>query len=350
MIRFGFIGASTMAKVVVGPILKKSTRAEAYGLFSSSYERGLKFAEENGIPHVYQTLDEMLADEKIDAVYISSTNDLHEQYLLKAAAAGKHILCEKPLSTTIEASERMVRAAKEANVKFAVFHHQPALPQYRLAKKLIQEGKIGDVISMRIYHTIRLPESQIGTWRTASPEKGAGVFFDLTSHDVDTARFMLDDEIDEIFAAAGCFGVCQPGPAGVADLVSGVMRTKKGIQVIFQDSYDVSNTNGVTILGTEGVITANELGPYAATPAKTISMMCSSIRNGSAGESDMVDVPVEEDTNPFETCVEALIDEILGCGKIVRTGLDGALETAGVLTAIKSSVSGKFEKVPALNV
>lgn len=343
-IGIAFIGASIMARDVVGPIVKRLPGVKIRGIYSSSYERGAEFAKANDIPKAYKTLEEAVQDDSVQAVYISTTNDLHRDQTIAAARAGKHILCEKPLTLSIKDAEEMVKAADEAKVVFATLLHQPALPQYRLVKDLVAAGKIGTPLAVRICHTIKLPPHQHSSWRTNSKNLGGGVLFDLTSHDADLVRFLLNDEIEEIYARGYSKGLAAEG---IADNVMGVMHTRGGIPVSFHDSYMISNSNGFEVLGTEGVLTAREHGPYASIPAKEITLSRSHITSGSSA-GDIEVIPVEDQTKPFERSIQAFVSAMRGEGEVIRSGLDGAKAVAIIVSALVSSESGRAEKVPEI--
>src|ERR1700677_3170264 len=109
-IGWGFIGASLWAKQRMIPAVAAADDATAVAVFSTSDQRGQTFVEECGLKRSYDSLVGLLADPEIDAVYISTTNDLHASQTIAAAAAGKHVLCEKPLATTLNDARRMQNA------------------------------------------------------------------------------------------------------------------------------------------------------------------------------------------------------------------------------------------------
>jgi 1,5-anhydro-D-fructose reductase (1,5-anhydro-D-mannitol-forming) len=114
-VRWGLIGASTIAREwMIGAI--REAGGEVVSVMSSDPARAQRYAQENGIPRHTVRLDELLADEGIDAVYISTTNELHKAQTLAAARAGKHVLCEKPLALNLEDAREMVAACRQAGV------------------------------------------------------------------------------------------------------------------------------------------------------------------------------------------------------------------------------------------
>ncbi|TIX95131.1 MAG: Gfo/Idh/MocA family oxidoreductase, partial [Mesorhizobium sp.] len=110
-VKWGLIGASTIARQFVINAIRAQQNSEIAAVMSSSPERATAYAKENGIPLAVSTLDELLGSD-IDAVYISTTNELHLEQALAAIRAGKHVLCEKPLALTSADARTMVAAAK----------------------------------------------------------------------------------------------------------------------------------------------------------------------------------------------------------------------------------------------
>src|SRR5207244_5993197 len=121
---------------------------------SSSAERARSFAEDLAVPRWYDTLASPLADPEIDAVYVSTTNELHGQVTIAAARAGKHVLCEKPLATTLDDAHAMATACREAGVVLATNHHLRNAPTHRAIRVLIEEGAVGEVLAVRVFHAV----------------------------------------------------------------------------------------------------------------------------------------------------------------------------------------------------
>ncbi|TIU19864.1 MAG: Gfo/Idh/MocA family oxidoreductase, partial [Mesorhizobium sp.] len=121
-VKWGLIGASTIARQFVINAIRAQQNSEIAAVMSSSPERATAYAKENGIPLAVSTLDELLGSD-IDAVYISTTNELHLEQALAAIRAGKHVLCEKPLALTSADARTMVAAAKAAGIVLGTNHH-----------------------------------------------------------------------------------------------------------------------------------------------------------------------------------------------------------------------------------
>ena len=135
----------------------------------------------------------LVEDKDIDAVYVSTTNELHRDQVFAAAAAGKHVLCEKPLALTLADARAMVAECRKRGVVMATNHHLRNAATHRAMRDAIKAGRIGKPLFARVFHAVYLPPHLQG-WRIEKPEAGGGVILDITVHDADTLRFVLDDE------------------------------------------------------------------------------------------------------------------------------------------------------------
>ena len=141
-VRWGLIGASTIARQFMIGAIRAQTDGEIAAVMSSNQERGASYARENNIPHAVSTLDALLGS-GVDAVYISTTNELHLEQALAAIKAGKHVLCEKPLALTSADARTMVAAAKAAGIVLGTNHHLRNAGAHRAMRETIATGRIG---------------------------------------------------------------------------------------------------------------------------------------------------------------------------------------------------------------
>ncbi|MCG7675481.1 Gfo/Idh/MocA family oxidoreductase, partial [Brucella melitensis] len=232
MAKWGLIGASTIAKEwVIGAI--RATGGEVVSVYSTNAARGKTYADENGIARSVTSLDALLADPEIDAVYISTTNELHRDQAIAAAQAGKHILCEKPLALTIGDAHEMLKAARAAGVVAGTNHHLRNAASHRAMRDAVAEGRIGKVLGARVFHAVYLPPHLQG-WRIERPDAGGGVVLDITVHDADTLRFVLGENPVEAVAFSQQGGL---SGEGLEDGVMGVLRFPSGAIAQFHDAF-----------------------------------------------------------------------------------------------------------------
>ncbi|MBN1632360.1 MAG: Gfo/Idh/MocA family oxidoreductase, partial [Thermoleophilia bacterium] len=127
-LHWGIISTADIGMTKVIPAIQRAEGCEVVGIASRSYDRAAAAAARLGIPRAYGRYEELLASDEVDAVYIPLPNDAHAEWTMKAAAAGKHVLCEKPLAMSAAQAEEMAQACAEAGVQLAeafMYRHHP---------------------------------------------------------------------------------------------------------------------------------------------------------------------------------------------------------------------------------
>jgi 1,5-anhydro-D-fructose reductase (1,5-anhydro-D-mannitol-forming) len=255
-VRWGLIGASTIAREWMIDAIRAQPDGEVAAVASSNAERGAKFAAETGIHKAYHSVDALLADAAVDAVYISTTNELHHAQTLAAAAAGKHVLCEKPLALTLADAREMVDACAAAGLALGTNHHLRNAATHRAMRAAIQAGRIGRPLAARVFHAVHLPEHLQG-WRLERADAGGGVILDITVHDADTLRFVLDDEPLDVVAQAQTAGMAR---ADLEDGVMAVVSFRSGLLAQLHDAFTVRYAGtGFEVHGTDGSLIAQDV-------------------------------------------------------------------------------------------
>lgn len=333
MIRWGLIGASSFAEEVMIDALRRGQRSEVVGVYSASTARGSDFAARHGLECAYPSLEAMLGDRTVDAVYVSTTNDLHAEQVIAAAHAGKHVLCEKPLATRLADAWAMRDACRDAGVTFGVNHHMRCQDTVREMRRLIEAGAIGPLVGARISFLASLVEHR-RTWRVTTPAAGAGVVLDLTVHDADTLRFVLDDEIEAVSAMATTHGVATNG---IEDTVAGVMRTRGGLLVPFHDAFTSAHAGtALEVYGEAGALMGRDL--LGALPAGHVVLR---------RDDDAQPVELGDRMNPYERLVNAFLDAIDGTGPLAASAEDGIASLAIALAVLDAARTAQTVPVPA---
>src|SRR3990170_2493056 len=186
--RWALIGASDIAATRVLPAIRASGHS-AVVVRSGIPDRAARWAADNGVPEAVTDLWAAVERDDVDAVYVSSVNAQHREHVEAAAAAGKHVLAEKPLALSLNDARAMVKACETAGVVMATNHHLPASPTHRALKRAVRSGAVGDVRAVRVHHAVQLPERLAG-WRIDDPV-GGGVVLDVTVHDAAAVAAML---------------------------------------------------------------------------------------------------------------------------------------------------------------
>lgn len=326
--RWILVGASTIAAQHMIGAFRGNGDTVAH-VVSTTPARAAEFAAEHGIPKHGSDLAAALADPETDAVYISSTNEKHREQALAAIAAGKHVLCEKPLAMTVEEAAEMVRAAQAAGVTFATNHHLRCSGSHRAVRALIEGGRIGRVLSLRIFHAVHLPESLRG-WRIDNPGAGGGVIPDITVHNADVARFLLGEDPATVVAQMTASGMGQ----GVEDSAMSVWTMPSGAMVFAHESFTHPFAgSGLEVHGTEGSIFAR--GVMTQLPLGEIELVTAKGREP---------VPFS-DHGLYAQGVREFSEAVAGRGRPAADGWDGVASLAVAMTVREAARTGARQAV-----
>jgi len=213
-----------------------SDRVELLGVADIVEERAKEVAEKTGAA-AYGDYRELLKDERIEAVSIVTPDFAHTEIALAAAEAGKHILCEKPLATTVEDCERIVSAAAEAGVKLMVDFHARWGPTFLRAREAVQEGKVGvpQHVYYRLSDRIFVPTEML-SWAAEST-----VMWFIGSHSIDTVRWLLDDEVRRVYAVCGS-RVLKGMGVDTPDYYQTTLELKGGATAVIENSWIMPNS------------------------------------------------------------------------------------------------------------
>jgi 1,5-anhydro-D-fructose reductase (1,5-anhydro-D-mannitol-forming) len=288
-LRWGLIGASTIAaEHMLGAF--RANGGEAVAVMSTNADRATSYAKKHGIAHATTSLKQLVESKDVDAVYISTTNELHRDQVFAAAAAGKHVLCEKPLALSLKDARAMVAGCR----------------------------KRGVVIFARVFHSVYLPPHLQG-WRLDRPEAGGGVILDITVHDADTLRFVLDDEPKSVVAMTSHSGM---GREGLEDGAMGVIRFSNGVLAQFHDGFTTKfTTTGFEVHGDAGSL----IGGDCMTQAPKGDV----ILRTAAGEE-----PLKLDhENLYSRSIRLFQDAVQGRGAPSATGEDGIKSLSVAISA-----------------
>lgn len=325
---WGFIGASTIAREHMVAAVRAQPAHEVIGIASGSPDRAKAFATELGIARAYNDVASLLADPAVQSVYISSVNEQHCEQALAAIAAGKNVLCEKPLATRAEDALRMIEAARDAGVVFATNHHLRNAASHRKIRELIRGGAIGRPLYARIFHAIYLRPLVQG-WRITEPV-GGGVILDIGVHAVDVLRFALDAEPMEVV------GLTQQGPLsrnGVADGVMAVVRMDNGVLAQVHAAYTVPYAGtGFEIHGDKGSIVGS--GLMTVQPAGEVRL------RDADGERL---VPLEHE-GLYSTGVRHFCEAVAGHGQVAASGFDGLRSLQVALALAEACADGSIKR------
>jgi 1,5-anhydro-D-fructose reductase (1,5-anhydro-D-mannitol-forming) len=326
---WGLIGASTIAKEwVIGAI--RDTGGEVVSVMSSDAARAERYASENGIPRHTASLDQLLADPRVQAVYISTTNELHHDQTIAAARAGKHVLCEKPLALSLPEARRMVQACRDAGIVMGTNHHLRNAGAHRAMRQAIKDGLIGRPLAARVFHAVYLPVHLQG-WRITNPGAGGGVVLDITVHDADTLRFVLDDEPVDAVAVTQSAGMAQ---GQLEDGVMAALRFRSGLIAQLHDAFTTKYAGtGFEVHGTEGSL----IGRNVMTQRPVGEVI---LRNADGERA----LPLDSE-NLYVRALRSFHAAVAGDGQPSATGEDGVRSLATAIAVLEAAQTGRRTSV-----
>ena len=256
-LRWGLLGTARINRALI-PALRASPGAELVAVASRDPDKGTAYAREWGIPRVLG-YEEMLADPGVDVVYVPLPNSLHAEWTIRAARAGKHVLCEKPLALTVAEVDAVAAAARENRVvvaeAFMYRHH----PQTRRVKELLDAGAIGDVKLVRGAFTFDLTRE--GDVRL-TPSLGGGSLWDVGCYPVSYARYLLGAEPVE------AFGWQAVGESGIDEGFYGQLRFGPGVYAQFDSGFRAAFRTRLEVVGRKGSIVVHR--PFKPTPRESV--------------------------------------------------------------------------------
>jgi UDP-N-acetylglucosamine 3-dehydrogenase len=204
--RVGIIGAGIQAKNAHLPTFSKIEGTEVIGIADINIESAKLIAKKFNIPTVYTDYRDLIKNDSIDMVSICTPHHLHKQMAVDCALAGKHMLIEKPMATVVKDADEILHAVNENKVKLCVVQNYRLFPAIKESKKRINNGRIGEIISMHGYgHVFQSFGSRSSPW--IFRENSAGIIEDFGAHLIDIILYLNDfNRITKVFAIGGNFG------------------------------------------------------------------------------------------------------------------------------------------------
>ena len=323
--RIGIVGTGFMGRTHAAAWA--ATDATIAGFVSKETAVAGQMAAQYGA-QVYPSLAALLAD--VDVVDVCAPTHRHHEIVLAAAAAGKDVVCEKPLARTLAQGQEMIAACEKAGVKLLVAHVVRFFPEYALAKAQVDAGVIGQTAVLRLTRGTFQPKKAIDNW-FVDFEKSGGMMLDLMIHDLDYARWVAGD-VATVFAKK--ISSSRPGAGVDHGLVilthrSGAISHVEGSWAypppLFRTRFEIAGSNGLIQQDAE----------------KTAAIALHLRQEQSA---DIPDVPLPSSPlseDPYTTQIKAFYDCLLGKTVVPISGADGLAALQIALAAIESAANGR---------
>ena len=324
-LKWGVLGAGSVAQRRAIPAINKAKNAELHALLSRDAARAQQLATEYGAQTYYTTVRELLADNALDAIYVSTPVYLHCEQVIESAERGFHILCDKPMAMNTKECQRMIDACQANDVHLQVCFLFRFHSCFQQIKKWVQEGRLGQIVQGRVPFLKPFPIPQ-GEWRGNPNQAGGGCLMDLGSHGIDLLRYIIG-EVRQV--SAFCNTVFHTYDVEETGMI--MMRFENGAQGVVDTSFSAAGCDLVIeIYGTDGwVWVYNDHGWK--------------IKLSSNGESQIIDSQFEDlYQSQFEHFARCVTDE----EKPIVTGFDGLRTNKVLATAYESDRNGKALSCP----
>ena len=256
-IRWGLIGCGSVSRIRVARALQEAPHSHLRAACRRNLNELNAFCDSFGIERAYQQASELFADPEIDAVYIATPVCEHLPQTVAAAAAGKHVLVEKPMAMTVAECDEMIETCERAGVKLGVAYYRRFYPILHRIEELIKRAEIGTVIAASVVTASRAatqPEQE-GFWRRVAAAGGGGPLMDIGSHRIDLLLHLLGQPAE---TSALCSRV--EDAFEVEDSAVVLFRFENGAVGTLQCHFACpSDPDEFSILGTKGLLTAKPL-------------------------------------------------------------------------------------------
>jgi 1,5-anhydro-D-fructose reductase (1,5-anhydro-D-mannitol-forming) len=336
-VRWGFIGAGRHPRLWIGPAVVRAANAAAAAVWSRQPEHAAQFAAENGVPRVHPTLEALLADPAVDAVFVATPNALHAQHAIAALEAGKHVLVEKPMAVSVDEARAMVRAARTAGRVLGVGFHLRHHALLAEAGRRVAAGAIGSVLQATAqFNLASSPPPRLtiahAPWKR-DPEQmgGAGALMGMGVHLIDLLRFLTGQEVAAVQAIAGGITPEQP----LESVGQALLEFDGGAQghILYGGRFPLSRNDAV-LYGSAGRIVAE--GVIDVTTGGTLHVTHPEGVTGWRSETLRLEL-----VDHYQREIEAFSAAVAGGAPFAASDLDGLRSVEVTVAIIESVRSGR---------
>ncbi|HEY9064841.1 MAG TPA: Gfo/Idh/MocA family oxidoreductase [Burkholderiaceae bacterium] len=325
---WGVLSTAKIGVEKVLPAMRASPLIELRAIASRSVDAGTRVARELGIAQVYGSYDELIADPQIEAIYNPLPNHLHVPLTLQAAAAGKHVLCEKPIALTAAEAQALQAAASRVHIEeaFMVRHH----PQWQRARELVRSGRIGPVRAVQVFFSYFNDDPANIRNR---PDIGGGALYDIGCYAILSGRYLFEAEPHRGIAL-----VDRDPALGTDRTTSALLDFGAGRQLAFTVATQSCRYQRVQIVGTLGRIEV--LIPFNAPQGGAMQI---AIDDGGAVDGSGIVTETLPAADQYRLQAEAFSRRVRG-EDALGWGVNDAIAQMRVIDALwRSERSGRWE-------
>jgi myo-inositol 2-dehydrogenase/D-chiro-inositol 1-dehydrogenase len=315
-VNVGVIGAGRIGRVHAENLAYRIPEAKVVAIADIFIEAAQQAADDYGIPVAYEDHSAILNDDQVESVVICSSTDTHSQFIEEAAAAGKHVFCEKPIDFDLQRIDRALQAVERAGVKLQIGFNRRFDPSFKRVRDLVAEGRIG---APHILHIIsRDPAPPPVEYIKVS----GGIFLDMTIHDFDMARYLIGSEVQEVYATGGVMIDPKIGEAGDIDTALVALRYENGTLGSIDNSRQAvyGYDQRVEVFGAKGGIVVSNNTPDRAVisdaqgvhAAKPLYFFIERYTEAYVAEMKEFISAVVEDKTPSVTGIDGRVPVVMG--------------------------------------
>jgi predicted dehydrogenase len=323
-IRWAILGNATIARKCVIKAIQKSRNGLVHALATRSPANAVEVVAKNGIRHVYDDYDAMLADPAVDVVYVPLPNHLHLPWTLKALSAGKHVVCEKPLTCNVAEARQMAARAQETGLLLMEALMYRFHPRSRGIKRKIDHGSLGKPCLIRSAFCYHMDDEifQSGGNARLKSDMGGGALLDVGCYSVSVARWLFAAE-PTVVQAQAVYNL-----AGVDIHLVGSLRFEDNQLAVLEASFISALQQTYTVVGSEGAI---DLPHDAFIPWEKDAVYTLRKKDDEVGAEHVI-----EGADEYQLMVEHFSDAVLGRTELDVT-LDESIANMRVLDALSKA-------------
>lgn len=340
-LRWGVIAAGGIADRRTIPGMMLANNAELIAVMEVNKDFAEKIRAKYNAKRAYDNVEALLADDEIDAVYIASPVNYHKAQAIAAAKAKKHILIEKPICMTIEDGEEVLRICAEEGVKVATGFMMRYHAYHQEMKKIIESGKLGQVVSCRAQLTCWYPDIP-GAWRQKKSESGGGALMDMGVHCIDLIQYITGSKVKTVAGMSGT----KAFKYEVDDQSSTLMELENGAYAYVDANFNIPDAAAkcrMEIYGTRGSMLAE--GTISQIEAGSINVVLTEDKGYDAQQNRNDVTPVDikvEFGNMYTKEIESFGRSVLD-GQPIEVPAEDAIQVQKVIyAAYESAETGKF--------
>jgi predicted dehydrogenase len=313
-VRLGIAGAGVIVREYHLPVMVTNPRLEVAAICDVIEAAARRSAEQFHIPNTFRDYSALLAQSELDAVFVAVPNNLHAPVAVAAFAAGKHVLCEKPMASTVKEAQGMLAAAESAGKSLAIAHPWRCDQDYRWLHDVVASGRLGKIFKVRCHAILTEGSPPVGSWRFKKEIVGGGALTDLGIHAIDAVSYLFDDQLrpQNVFAKTSNLFT----NAEVEDTATAIFDFDEGLTVTVEagwhHNFQNSPHGAIEIVGTEGY-------------ARTFPTEMHSKVEGAWGhyQPNLHAARPHIDLSMYAAQIEAFIDHLLAGTKLPCDGRQG---------------------------